>query len=230
MKQETTVVADAVNTTFTLSAEQVETVSFAAEMAQDATYDFSKACETIAAVFGAMKAQGVLNYASWTVVADAFKKAATVRARDNGVIDPEGAAGDCWDRVVSRNKDIHGLTKPKAENKDAKRMAEKREAEKAKAVEAAQGKSVAELEAAKRELYSQASDESIAKAKALEKVIKVVQSAEKDAVSAQMKPLVAAAGEAHKAIMEFMKDKNDPKLMGDYVILLKRTLDIWQGK
>lgn len=230
MKQETTVVADAVSTTFALSAEQVETVSFAAEMAQDATYDFSKACETIAAVFGAMKAQGVLNYASWTVVADAFKKAATVRARDNGVIDPEGAADDCWLRVVNRNKDIHGLTKPKAENKDAKRMAEKREAEKAKALQSAQGKSVEELESAKRALYSEASDESIAKAKALEKVIKVVKSAEKDAISEQMKPLTAAAGEAHKAIMEFMKGKNDPKLLGDYVILLKRTLDIWQGK
>ena len=230
MKQENTVVADAVNATFTLSAEQVETVSYAAEMAQDATYDFSKACETIAAVFGAMKAQGVLDYASWTVVADAFKKAATVRARDNGVIDPEGAADDCWLRVVNRNKDIHGLTKPKAENKDAKRMAEKREAEKTKALQSAQGKSVEELESAKRALYSEASDESIAKAKALEKVIKVVKSAEKDAVNEQMKPLTAAAGEAHKAIMQFMKDKNDPKLLGDYVILLKRTLDIWQGK
>lgn len=230
MKQETTVVADAVSTTFTLSAEQVETVSFAAEMAQDATFDFGKACETIAAVFGAMKAQGVLTFASWTVVADAFKKAAAVRARDNGVIDPEGAAQDTWDRVVKRNREIHGLVKPAAENKDAKRMAEKRAQDQAKALQSAQGKSVEELESAKRALYSEASDESIAKAKALEKVIKVVKSAEKDAVNEQMKPLTAAAGEAHKAIMQFMKDKNDPKLLGDYVILLKRTLDIWQGK
>jgi len=230
MKQETTVVADAVNTAFTLSAELSEQVAMAAEMAQDATFDFSKACDSVAGVFVTLRNQGLLTFASWTVVADAFKKAAAVRARDNGAANPEGAAQDTFDRVVKRNKEIHGLTKPTAENKDAKRMAEKREAEKAKAVEAAQGKSIAELEAAKRALYSEASDESIAKAKALEKVIKVVQSAEKDAVSAQMKPLVAAAGEAHKAIMEFMKDKNDPKLMGDYVILLKRTLDIWQGK
>ena len=230
MKQETTVVADAVNTVFALSAELAEQVAMAAEMAQDATYDFSKACESVAGVFITLKNEGLLTYMAWETVRLAFEKAATVRARDNGAAFPEDAAEDCWSRVAKRNKEIHGLTKPTAENKDAKRMAEKREAEKAKAVEAAQGKSIAELEAAKRELYSQASDESIAKAKALEKVIKVVQSAEKDAVSAQMKPLVAAAGEAHKAIMEFMKDKNDPKLMGDYVVLLKRTLDIWQGK
>lgn len=221
MKQETTVVADAVSTTFTLSAELAETVAVAAEMAQDAAFDFGKACDSIAAVLGGLKRDGLLTFASWTVVADAFKKAAAVRARDNGAIDPEGAAQDTFDRVVKRNKEIHGLVKPKAESTDAKRMAEKREAEKAKALEAAQGKSVAELEEAKRALYSEASDESIAKAKALEKVIKVVKSAEKDAVAEQMKPLLAAANEQHKLLIEFFKGKNDTYNLANYVITLK---------
>ena len=76
-------------------------------------------------------------------------------------------------------------------------------------------------------MYGEASDESIAKAKALEKALKVVESAEKDAVSAQMKPLLSAANDQHKAIMEFMKSQNDPALLGDYVVLLKETLGVW---
>jgi hypothetical protein len=225
------IVADAVAVSpavFTLSADLSERVAVAAEMAVDSQFDFRKSCDSVAYVLGAVKADGVLTFDSWEVVRKRFEEVATVRSRDNGAADPEGAANDCWLRVAAFIKEYHGLAKPKAENPDAKRMADKREVEKAKALEAAKGKTAAELEAAKRELYSQATDDAIAQAKAIEKVIKVVQSVEKDAVSAQMKPLMAAANDGHKAIMEFMKGKNDPKILGDYVVLLKRTLDIWK--
>jgi hypothetical protein len=44
-----------------------------------------------------------------------------------------------------------------------------------------------------------------------------------------MKPLTDSAHGHHKAIMEFMKAKNDPNLLADYVVLLKQTLDIWKA-
>lgn len=213
---------------FSLSPAQVETVSAAAEMLVDSKHDYRKSCDAVAGLFGDLKAAGLLSFASWEVVRKRFEAAAAVRSRDNGAIDPEGASRDAWHDVACFLREYHGLTKPKSENPEAAAKQAKREAEKAKALEAAKDKPLADLEAEKRALYAQASDESIAKAKALEKVIKVVATAEREAVSAQMKPLIDAAAAGHKAIMEFMKTQNDPVLLGDYVVLLKRTLDIWK--
>lgn len=229
---EKSIIADAVvaDVVFTLSADLAESVAASAEMAMDSQFDFRKSCDAMAGVLGSLKSDGVLTFATYEVVRKRFESVAAVRARDNGAVDPEGAANDCFLRVAAFIKEYHGLTKPKAENADAKRMAEKREAEKAKALNLAAGKSASDLEAAKRALYSEASDESIAQAKALEKVIKVVQSVEKDAVATQMKPLIDAANAGHKAIMEFMKAQNDPTLLGDYVVLLNRTLEIWKDQ
>jgi hypothetical protein len=223
-----TVVADAIVEQFALSSEQSESIAVAAEMVMDATYDFRKACDAVAGVFKAIKDQGFLTFTAWEVVRKRFELVAEARARDNGAIDPAGAANDQWGEVTKFMRTIHGLQKPKAENKDAQRMAEKREADAKKAIEVAAGRSADELEKTKRELYAQATDEAIAQAKALEKVIKAVTKVEKDSVSIQMKPLMESAQGHHKAIMEFMKSKNDPKLMGDYVVLLKRTLEIWK--
>lgn len=214
---------------FTLSNAQVETLSAAAEMAMDSQFDFRKSCDSVGSVLGEVKSAGLLTFAAWEVVRKRFESAAVVRARDNGAIDPDGSANDCWLRVAAFIKEYHGLTKPKSENPESAAKQAKREAEKAKALEVAKDKPLAELEAEKKALYSQATDESIAKAKALEKVIKVVASAEKEAVSAQMKPLIGAANDGHKAIMEYVKTQADgPKILGDYVVLLKRTLEVWK--
>ncbi len=222
------VVADAVASVFVLSAELSEQVAVAAEMAADASFDFSKACDSVAGVFSVLKNDGMLNFESWDVVASKFKQVASSRARDNGAINPDGAGQDCWDRVTKRNREIHGLTKPKSEKPESVEKAQRREAEKAKLLASAGGRSASELKGEIRAMYGEASDESIAKAKSLEKALKVVENIEKDSVSAQMKPLVNAANDQHKKVMEFLKTKNDPKILGDYVVLLKRTLDIWQ--
>jgi hypothetical protein len=227
---EKTVVADAVAAQFALSPEQSESIAVAAEMAMDATYDFRKACDTVAGVFKAIKDQGLLTFASWEVVRKQFESVAETRARDNQAIDPAGAANDQWGEVTKFLRTIHGLQKPKSENPESVEKAKKREADKAKLMAQAQGRTADDLKATVKTLYGEASDESIAQAKALEKVLKVVESAEKDAVSVQMKPLIDAANAEHKAIMEFMKSKNNPDLLGDYVILLKRTLEIWKSK
>ena len=225
----TKIVSDVVVPEFVLSAADAETIAIAAEMVTDASYDFSKASDSIAAVLGALKKADLLTYHAWEIVASKFRQASASRARDNGNADPEGSAQDNWERVVKRNRDIHGLIKPTSGGKDAVRKAEKREAEKAKAIAAAGGKSAAELKADIKAAFGEATDESIARAKALEKSLKAVEAAEKDAVSSQMKPLIGAANDAHKALMEFMKGKNDPVLLGDYVVLLKKSLDAWKS-
>lgn len=220
-----TVIADAVDTSFVLSAELSESLAVAAEKVVDSGFDFRDGCEMVSGVFKALKTDNLLFYESWEVVRKRFESVASIRSRDNGAADPEAAANECWRRCTGYLKEYHGLTKPKSEKAESVEKAAKREAEKAKLVEVAAGRSVAELQAAKRELYAQADDESIAKAKAIENAIKVVQKTETDAIKSQMKPLVEAAVAKHKAILDLLK--SDPKRMGDYVVLLAKTYDIW---
>lgn len=229
MSNEKTVVADAVSAAFVLSGDLSERVAVAAEMAADASFDFSKACDSIAAVLGSLKSDGLLTFEAWEAVRIRFEAVAAIRARDNGAAEPAGAANDCWNRVDRRNREIHGLVKPKSTKPESVEKAAKRAAEKAKLVAVAGGRSASELKGEIRAMYGEASDESIAKAKALEKALKVVESVEKDAVSAQMKPLIAAANDGHKAIIDFMKSQNDPAMLGDYVVLLKKSLDAWKS-
>jgi len=224
------VVADAVATAFSLSAEMSESIAVAAEMAVDAGFDFSKACDSIATSFKVLKDQNLLTFAAWESVRVRFVDVAETRSRDNGAAFPRDAADKTWERVCKRNAEIHGLTKPKSENPESQEKAAKRAAEKAKLVEQAQGRTAADLKATVKTLFGEATDESIAQAKALEKVVKAVEAVEKDAVSSQMKPLLDSAQAQHKAIIEFMKAKNDPKILGDYVVLLKRTLEIWKSQ
>lgn len=220
-----TVVADAVNTAFTLSAELSENLAVAAEKVVDSGFDFRDGCEMVSGVFKAIKADNLLNFQSWEVVRKRFEMVAAARSRDNGAADPEAAANECWRRCTGYLKEYHGLTKPKSEEVGSVQKAAKREAEKAKLVELSGGKSAAELQSDIRAMYGEASDESIAKAKALEKALKIVQSAESEAVKAQVKPMVGAANDKHKAILELLK--SDPKRLGDYVVLLSKTYDIW---
>lgn len=220
-----TIVADAVQSLFALSAEQAEQVAMAAEMAVDSEFDFGKAADSVFSILKSVRDSGGLTFARWEAVRVPFVKAAATRARDNKSAHPEEAATATWGRIVKRNAEMYGLTKPKSENADSERKRAEREAERAKALESVQGKSATELKSEVRALYGEASDESIAKAKALEKSLKLVESAEAEALKAQMKPLVDAAKAKHSAILELLK--SDTKRMGDYVVLLAKTYDIW---
>lgn len=229
MSNQKSVVADAVQSAFALSAEQTETLAVSAEMAMDSAYDFRKSCENTATVFKSIKEADALTFASWEVVRKYWESRAEIRARDNGAIDPAGAANDRWQDVAKHLREFYGLQKPKSENPESVEKAAKRQAEKAKALASAGGRSASELKSEIRAMYGTATDESIAQAKALEKALKVVESVEKDAVATQMKPLLGAANDAHKALIEFMKEKNDPAMLGDYVVLLKKSLDAWKS-
>ena len=221
-----TIVADAVQSVFALSAEQAEQVAMAAEMAVDSEFDFGKAADSVLSILKSVRDSGGLTFARWEAVRVPFVKAATTRARDNKSAHPEEAATATWGRIVKRNAEMYGFpTKPQSDEAEAKRKRAEREAKKAEDLKRAEGKSSAELKSEVRALYGEASDESIAKAKALEKALKLVESAEADALKAQMKPLVDAAKAKHSAILELLK--SDTKRMGDYVVLLAKTHDIW---
>ena len=95
MSNEKTVVADAVSTAFVLSGDLSERVAVAAEMAADASFDFSKACDSIAAVLGSLKSDGLLTFEAWEAVRVRFESVAAIRARDNGgCVDYLG--GNAW--------------------------------------------------------------------------------------------------------------------------------------
>jgi hypothetical protein len=221
MSKEQTVVADAVASTFTLSATLSEQLAIGAEKIVDSGFDFRDGCEIVAGVFKEIKDSGQdITFVVWEGVRKYFEQIAAVRARDNGAINPEGAGNDAWLRFAGYLKEFHSLTKPRSAEPGSVAKSEKREAEKAKLLAVAAGRSAAELEQAKRELYSQASDESIAQAKAIEKAQTVVATLEKAAVSTQVKPLVSAANNLHKEILK--KYADNPTALANYVVALKK--------
>lgn len=218
------VIADAVELSM-LSAQSLENIASAAEMCADATFDFSKGCDLIAAELGGLKASGSLTFAAWESVRVQFEKVAGVRARDNGAADPAGAANDCWLRVVKRNAEIHGLTKPKAESPDADRMREKRAAEREQLLAAYVGQSAADLKSAQVEHYKTATPESIAKAKSLDKAIKLIEKAEREERKGAVGSLKSGASEAFKACLATLVERGDERGLGDLIVILKQFPD-----
>ena len=205
---------------FTLAFDAAERIAGAAQMACDASYDFSKACDIVAAEFGALRQAGLLSYESWEVTRVKFIEVATIRCRDNGAADPKGAAEDVWGRVTKRNAEIHGLKKPAKAGGDAERMATKREEDTKKALEAAAGRSSSELLEAQMALFAQANPKAIAEARAMDKIIKAVEKIEKDTADAQMKPLVKAAEENFKSALDHLKVTKDHARLMDLIVAL----------
>jgi hypothetical protein len=205
---------------FTLAFDAVQRIGDAAQMACDASFDFSKACDMVAQEFKVLQQAGLLSYESWEVVRLKFIEIATVRSRDNGAANPEGAASDVWTRVTKRNAEIHGLKKPAKAGGDAERMATKREEDAKKALEVAAGRSSQELLEAQMALFAQANPQSIAEARAMDKIIKAVEKIEKDTVDAQMKPLLTAANDNFKAAIEHIKATKDNDKLMDLVVAL----------
>ena len=218
-------VANAVE--FILGSVQAETIAQAAETLCDISKDAQVSKDQIASVFREIRATaGEISYSAWEAVRTAFESVAVVRSRDNGAIDPEGAANDRWSEVTKYLRDIHGLKKPSKSGEDPKsaaaRMEAKRAADRAEAAKLAEGKSAADLKAAQVALYQTATPEAIAKAKSLDKAIKLVEKVEKQEVSGRIDPLKRAAQEAFKeCVAQLVEAKNDRGL-GDLVVLLKR--------
>lgn len=218
-------VANAVE--FILGSVQAETIAQAAETLCDISKDAQVSKDQIAGVFREIRATaGEITYSAWEAVRTAFESVAVVRSRDNGAIDPEGAANDRWSEVTKYLREIHGMKKPSKSGEDPKsaaaRVEAKRAKERAEAAKLAEGKSVEDLKAAQTALYATATPESIAKADSMKQAIKLVEKIEKEEVKGRIDPLKRAAQEAFKECLSQLVEAKNERGLGDLVVLLKR--------
>lgn len=212
---------------FELSSNVREQIASAAEILCDVSKDAQISKESIAQLFKAMKAEaGEVTYSMWEAVRLAFVAVATVRSRDNGAIDPAGAADDRWGEVTAYLREIHGLKKPSKSGESpesaAARMEAKRAKDKADAEKMAEGKSLSDLREAQVALYQTATPESIAKAKALDKAIKLVEKVEKEERKGAVGALKKGAQEAFKECLDALVDGNNERGLSDLILILKR--------
>jgi len=211
---------------FALSSAVREQIASAAEILCDVSKDAQISKESIAQLFKAMKAEaGEITYSMFEAVRLAFVEVATVRSRDNGAIDPAGAADDRWGEVYTYLREIHGLKKPSKSGESpesaAARMEAKRAKDKADAEKMAEGKSLSDLREAQVALYQTATPESIAKAKALDKAIKLVEKVEKEERKGAVGALKKGAQDAFKACLDALVTANDEQGLSALILTIK---------
>ena len=213
---------------FELSSVVREQIASAAEILCDVNKDARISKESIAEVFKAMKSEaegGVLTFSMWESVRLAFVAVATVRSRDNGAIDPAGAADDRWGEVTAYLREFYGLKKPSKSGESpesaAARMEAKRAKDKADAEKMAEGKSLSDLREAQVALYQTATPESIAKAKALDKAIKLVEKVEKEERRGAVGALKKGAQDAFKECLDALVNANDEQGLSDLILTIK---------
>jgi len=211
---------------FALSSAVREQIASAAEILCDVSKDAQISKESIAQLFKAMKAEaGEITYSMFEAVRLAFVEVATVRSRDNGAIDPAGAADDRWGEVYAYLREVHGLKKPSKSGESpesaAARMEAKRAKDKADAEKMAEGKSLSDLREAQVALYQTATPESIAKAKALDKAIKLVEKVEKEERKGAVGALKKGAQDAFKDCLDALVNANDEQGLSDLILTIK---------
>ena len=213
---------------FELSSNVREQIASCAEVLCDISKDALISKNTIADIFRVMKSEaegGVLTFSMWEAVRLAFVAVATVRSRDNGAIDPAGAADDRWGEVTAYLREFHGLKKPSKSSESpesaAARMEAKRAKDKADAEKMAEGKSLSDLREAQVALYQTATPESIAKAKALDKAIKLVEKVEKEERKGAVGALKKGAQEAFKECLDALVNANDEQGLSDLILTIK---------
>lgn len=215
------------NDVFNLSHDVRRIIAESAETLCDVTKDAQISKESIAQVFKTMMAEaGQITYSMWEAVRFTFETVAEVRSRDNGAIDAKGAANDRWSEVAAYLREIHSLKKPAKSGEDPKsaaaRMEAKREKERAEAAKLAEGKSLADLQLAQLALYQTATPESIAKAKSLDKAIKLVAKVEKEERKGAVSALKKGAMESFKECLDTLVEANNERGLSDLILLLKR--------
>jgi hypothetical protein len=212
---------------FTLSSDIREQIASAAEVLCDVTKDAQISKESIAQVFKGMMADyGQITYSMWEAVRESFERVAEGRSRDNGAIDAKGAANDRWSEVTAYLREIHSLKKPSKSGEDpqsaAARMEAKRAQDRAEAAKLAEGKSLEDLQLAQLALYQTATPESIAKAKSLDKAIKLVAKVEKEERKGAIGALKKGAQDEFKACLDTLVEAGNERGIGDLILLLKR--------
>ena len=168
---------DAVQSAPSWSELQVSLLQGGAELLCDAAGDQAKGLEQIKDAFVAAFSAGVLTYDLWEDGRKRYEAAYILRcdAQAKKVIDPANSANSSWLQIVVPFLKMYQLDKPKSAQADSVARAKRREAEKAKAVAVANGRSVEELKEAQLAMYKTATPEAIAEAKALDKSIEILE-------------------------------------------------------
>jgi hypothetical protein len=186
MSKAKTVVADAVGAVVNgdevqsalgWSELQVSLIQGGAELLCDAAGDQAKGLDQIKNAFAEAFKAGVLTFDLWEDGRKRYEAAFILRCDNQAIkpINPTNSANSSWNQTVVPYLKVCQLIKPKSADAGSVERAKRREAEKAKAVAVANGRSVEELKEAQLALYRTATPEAIAEAKTLDKSIEVIE-------------------------------------------------------
>ena len=201
------------------SENNVSLIAGGAELICDGQGDIAKGLEQIKDAYVSMHKAGGLTYDNWEDGRKRHEAAYILRCGKDSV-DPTNAANTSWhDKVVPLLK-AYGLNKPSHPGKDAKRKAEKREQDKAKALEFAKGRSVEELKEEQLTMYKTGTPEKIAEAKALDKFVEIL---EKDAKKESEGRLSVLKKGLRDLVAEVCKSDNET-LIADAIVAIKQVV------
>jgi len=201
------------------SENNVSLIAGGAELICDGQGDIAKGLEQIKDAYVSMYKAGGLTYENWEDGRKRYEAAYILRCGKDSV-DPTNAANTSWhDKVVPLLK-AYGLNKPSHPGKDAKRKAEKREQDKAKALEFAKGRSVEELKEEQLTMYKTGTPEKIAEAKALDKFVEIL---EKDAKKESEGRISVLKKGLRDLVAEVCKSDNET-LIADAIVAIKQVV------
>ena len=233
MSKAKTVVADAVGAVVngdagqsapSWSELQAGLLQGGAELLCDAAGDQAKGLEQIKDAFVAAFSAGVLTYDLWEDGRKRYEAAYILRcdAQAKKVIDPANSANSSWLQIVVPFLKMYQLIKPKSAQADSVARDERRQKEKAKAIEVAGGRSVAELKEAQLAMYKTATPEAIAEAKALDKSIEILEKDTKKEAEGRLSVLKKGLRDL---VSEVCKIENE-MVLADAIVALKKFVPV----
>jgi hypothetical protein len=233
MSKAKTVVADAVGAVVngdevqsapSWSEFQSSLIQGGAELMCDALGDQAKGLDQIKDAFVLSFSAGVLTYDLWEDGRKRYEAAFILRcsAQAKPPVDPSKSANDSWNQTVVPFLKMYQLVKPKSAEAGSVERAKRREAEKAKAIEVANGRSVEELKEAQLALYRTATPEAIAEAKTLDKSIEVIEKDTKKEADGRLSVLKKGLRDL---VSEVCKTENET-VIADAIIALKQFVPV----
>ena len=211
-------------TTLTLHAIAEEQKQGGVAAFIDALGDQAKGLDQIKDAFAMAFSAGVLTYDLWEDGRKRYEAAFILRcsAQAKPPVDPTKSANDSWNQTVVPFLKMYQLIKPKSAEAGSVERAKRREAEKAKAVAIANGRSVEELKEAQLALYRTATPEAIAEAKTLDKSIEVIEKDTKKEADGRLSVLKKGLRDL---VSEVCKTENET-VIADAIVALKQFVPV----
>ena len=233
MSKAKTVVADAVGAVVNggdvqsapgWSELQISLIQGGAELLCDAAGDQAKGLDQIKNAFAEAFKAGALTFDLWEDGRKRYEAAFILRCDNQAIkpINPTNSANSSWNQTVVPYLKVCQLIKPKSADAGSVERAKRREAEKAKAVAVANGRSVEELKEAQLALYRTATPEAIAEAKSLDKSIEVI---EKDTKKEAESRLSVLKKGLRDLVSEVCKTENET-VLADAIVALKQFVPV----